>query len=421
MLDRTTPPPVANFSDITIHPQQIHTLNNGIDIHIVNKGDFPLSRIDVLWDGGTLDYASEAAATVMTAAMREGTLNLSGAEIANIVDFSGSKMNGGLSNHHASLGIVTLNSRLENMMGLLADIAVGADFPENAVEAIGRRLGANRSLQFERVSFRATSLLQSLLQGKNHSASKIAMPLEFESVNREICESLYDTLRRSKIHIFAGGLIGDDVVDAIDKTFGKLPHSDYSPIRIHPYEPEKPQRQHVDMPHALQSAVAMGLPAIDRTHPDYIPLRLTVMALGGFFGSRLMTNIREEKGLTYGISSSLLGTQEGAFMEISAQCDKKYVDTVIEETLYEIENLSKNPPRGDELNRLKLHAWTILASSTENAFSTLEHYITQLRVGTPTDYFRQQLKAIADLTPDTISRMASEYLPTDRLSIVTAG
>lgn len=418
-MDRTKAPEITHFSDISIHPERIIELPNGIDLHIVNFGTQPVTRLAMLWDGGMLDYPSAAAVSIMAATVHEATEYMSGPETADLIDYCGARLGGAVSEHHVSIELLAPNSTLPKLLPLMADFAICSAFPADAVESTAKRLAANRALQLERVAYIASIKLQSLLQGASHPASRVAMPMEYEAVDRDIVKMLYNIMTQSKLHVYVGGRLTDSQIEYIKEAFGGIPVGSASPVSIVPYEPELPRRVNIEKKDAMQSAVSIGLPAIPRQHPDYIDLRLAVMALGGYFGSRLMSNIREDKGLTYGISASLNGSYEGAYMAVNAQCDKKYVEQVVEETFREIKRLSSEPPAGDELERLRLHAWSSLASIADSPFSTLENYITARRVGIPENYFKDQLMHIAALNSDTIARVAGEYLNPACLSVVT--
>ena len=145
------------------------------------------------------------------------------------------------------------------------------------------------------------------------------------------------------------------------------------------------------------------------------------MALGGYFGSRLVANIREEKGLTYGITASLNGSPEGSYVEISAMCDKKYAGQVLDEVASELKLLATDPPRGAEIERLKLSATTSLAEMLDTPFSRMGYYMTQVLVGTPDNYFEEQCRQIRLLTSDSIAEMASRYLDPQFLYSVISG
>ena len=145
------------------------------------------------------------------------------------------------------------------------------------------------------------------------------------------------------------------------------------------------------------------------------------MALGGYFGSRLMTTIREEKGLTYGITAALIGSQEGAYLKISAQCDKSFTAAVLDETRNELRRLVTDPPRGEELQRLKLHAQSALAEMLDTPQSIATYYITELLVNTPTNYYDMQQDSIDAFGPDKCAALAEKYLNPDKLLTAIAG
>jgi predicted Zn-dependent peptidase len=165
----------------------------------------------------------------------------------------------------------------------------------------------------------------------------------------------------------------------------------------------------------------MAAPTIPRSHKDYIPLRIAVMALGGYFGSRLMTSIREEKGLTYGISAALEGSHEAANITINAQCDPAYVDEVISQTFAEIERLANEPMPREELEALIQYLSSALAVTLDSPLSIADHYITQLTVGTPPDYFEQQFNVLGAITPATIAEMTSKYIKPELFATFVAG
>lgn len=145
------------------------------------------------------------------------------------------------------------------------------------------------------------------------------------------------------------------------------------------------------------------------------------MALGGYFGSRLMSNIREKKGLTYGISALLLGDREGSHATITAQCDNGYAGRVVEEIRNEIKALADNPPSGDELERMRLHAVSDSLEALDTPFSIMKVIVSQYAVGMPDNYFQRQQEVIASIDSDTIGEMARRYLSADSLRISIAG
>ena len=165
----------------------------------------------------------------------------------------------------------------------------------------------------------------------------------------------------------------------------------------------------------------MGMPLVDRHHPDYPLLHVAAIALGGYFGSRLMMNLREDKGYTYGVNASLLGVHEGSWLRISFECSHEHVDAAIAQVRLELERLVSYPPRGEELERMRRSA---LVSHLETLASPLEivaFYRNMLLSNLPVDYFEAKQNAILTVTPEDISRIAAKYLRPEYLRIAVVG
>jgi len=420
-LDRSVAPAVRPFADIVLPAERVEELSNGLILHIVNTGSLSISRLVLVREGGALDVARPWQKKLMAEAMRENTSKMDGAMIADIVDYNGARLWSGTHDHFTKLDILALNSRMPYLLPVARDIMLEARFTDKALEVVAGKAAANCAIQLSKVAYVASAAARKAVVGESHPAAVMARPEDYTSTVVSDVSALYDEMLGARMHAFLGGSLDSNTIDTVRRFLESFPASGARLMTVLPYEPSAPGRSHIDMPQAQQAAVSMMLPAIPRQNPDYIDLRLTITALGGYFGSRLMNNIREEKGLTYGISSALLGSREGAYMEIGAQCDPRYVEQVIDETAREIKDLRFNPPHGDELERLKLYAWTALASAADSSFGTLDHYVSRLMVGSPEDYFNAQLRAIGRLSPERIAEIAVKYLDPEALCIVTAG
>ena len=134
-----------------------------------------------------------------------------------------------------------------------------------------------------------------------------------------------------------------------------------------------------------------------------------------------MTNIREEKGLTYGISATLMGYIDGAYIQISADTDNRHVERLIEEVRHEIKRMATEPPRGEELERLRQHALSAQAATLDSPLNIIDHYVTAVVSGMPDGYFNARQKTIEALTSGKLAEMAERYLKVDSLRTAIAG
>lgn len=425
MTDRTTPPPLRPLTDICLPAPRRIVTPRGIPMCIIDAKDTDLVRLSLRWDGGKADFDNTAAAGILFEVMQEGSADYSAAAIADAIDYAGARMGGRPSEHHCGIDLIVLRSRLGRLLPMLESVIARPEFADESVAMVCRRTASICAVDSAKVPVVASNLIKPLIYGAGKPLSRIIVPEDYSAVTPHMLRQIHSaTYLSAPLHVFVAGNIDDATLRMLTDFVDSLPAAAAtaaSPIRVCPMEPEAPHTVGRVMPEARQSALCMAIPTIGRSHPEYIKLRLAVMALGGYFGSRLMQNIREERGLTYGISASLQGLFEGAFAQIEAQCAPESVDEVIEQSKFEINRLVTQPPAGDELQRLKLKAWMALAGTTDSPLTVLGYYITMLTVGTDSDYFARQIETIRQLRPDDIAAMASSYLDPSLWSVAVAG
>lgn len=234
----------------------------------------------------------------------------------------------------------------------------------------------------------------------------------------------FSRLDPQNIHVFFSGRISEKMIETVSQVFSKFPASNPVSFTKLTFPVSLPQKRliHVERPHSSQSAIKMMIPAVGRNHPDFVALRSAVTALGGYFGSRLMLNIREEKGLTYGISAVLLGYPDRSFISISTQTDASTVDEVISLVIKELESM-KDPDTytNDEIGRLSRLLLSNLATILDTPFSRMDFHQTHIYSDTPADYFDSQEETARKLSPKLLAGIAEKYFDTSKLLTATAG
>lgn len=424
MLDRTIAPEVRPFDFRALPLDRVEKLPNGLTLHILRGGTQSVGQLSAIFAGGTYDLPGKCEPLMAPQLLSEGAGEYDGAEIADRLDMAGARMSPVSSHHYSGLSTIVLSHCLPDVLPLLKAMIEAPHFSSAAVENARRIMIAQLNLEKSRVMHHASAMERQLVLGKDHPGSLTQTPADVEAVSPE---SLREFHRRlicpAKAHAFLCGGFGDQTIDTVKhflmdlKDLGGEPIAPYCPEP----RPDTPQTRVIEMPDAVQTAVCMGIPAIDRHHPDFIPLRLAVMALGGYFGSRLMTNIREEKGLTYHIESYLAASDRSAEITISAQCNSEMAFDVVSEVKKELSDLAANPPSAGELRRLKLHAMSSLMETLDSPISVMNYRQLEVTIGMPRNYFDEQQRVITSITPKIISEMAEKYLKPENLRIAIAG
>lgn len=423
-IDNKKQPTIQKITGIDIlKPEQIF-LDNGIPVNVIRMGDTAVTRLDLIFEGGRCDEPRPMISDFVSALMREGTFSKSAEEIADSLDYYGSWMGSETSSHNTTLSVYSLNKHFNKIIPVFTDIATAPAFPENKLENLKdvaiTRLNNNR----QKVTYLASSEFQKRYYGENHNLGKHPEETTIRNINRNGLLNFH----KKRIHpanakIVISGMVDKDILNAINHNLGQIPSttrhsqsaSDKPAIEFHP------DKIFVEKKDAVQSAIKIGIPTILRTHPDYIPLRILITALGGYFGSRLMQNIREDKGYTYSISALLIGMRNNSCITISSQCATAYTQKVIEEIIKEIHKLQTEPISTDELERVKAYMRGDLAKTTDTPFTLSDYYCAAITNNIPEDYFIKQSMAIDNITPATLQDMAIKYLATNQMLTIVAG
>lgn len=422
-LDRSTPPTIKDFGHLSVPQCRRLTLDNGIKLSVIDHGEFEVNRLTMSWIGGANDVDSLSTLILATDLMREGSEWHSGAEIAETLDFNGAWLKSNIHSHHSSLILHSLNHRFSHILPTIFESITSPRYPTAEFEISREKIAKRKELNLSKVAYLSNQSNHQLIFGDNHPCAKDETPDEVRGITHDNVENLHHKVFNANgCELFLAGRITPEIEDAVNKTFSQLKYNDdFISHRVIPMLPAQNKLQIINVDEALQSSITMSIPTINRNHHDYIDLRYAIMALGGYFGSRLMTNIREDKGYTYGISSALLGNWEGGVMTISTQCDNRYTQAVIKECKKEIELMKTDNFSAEELNRLKRYAMSQIAGILDSPFSIMDYYENQRHVLTPIDYFDRMQHSLKNLSSQRIATLAQQYLHLDEMRISIAG
>lgn len=410
-LDRTAQPPVSGFSHLEIPKPSLTILSNSIEVYVIDAGDQPINRITVSYDAGLMETVNPDALKLATQLLREGTTSYSGREISQTLDYHGAWLKSDTLTHNTTISLWSLNKSTTRLLPLLKEILQSPIFPEKEFITLRDKHKARYLLSLKNVTYVASQIDKKLTFGDEHPMCRVLNDREIDAITIEDVRRAYNAVFHNPPKVFVTGEISE-LLPEIKSFFGSLEFSDAttSAMKILPMKAAMGgTKATADVDSEHQAAIVMSIPTIDRAHPDYIPLRLAVMALGGYFGSRLMSNIREEKGYTYGIEANLYGYREGGVIAIATNTAPEYVDAVIAEVKHELQRMSDEPMPAEELSVVKNNAMTSLAAILDTPFTIMDHHISHFHTGTPPDYFDMQIKAINNLTVNNIQHLAQKY------------
>lgn len=419
-----TAPAVRDFSPLTMPQPRIIECENGVTLHLIDAPGQGIASITLAWEAAAAEAAHQGLPTgapgLAAELLREGSTNFSGAQIADAVDFEGATLAARAGEHYTLVELTALTKSLPTLLPIVTDMVTNPEFPAGAFEAIRTKQAQKADIDLAKPALLTDRRFTSMMAGIAHPYANIMTGNELRAISRDdvvACHSI--GFAGGKMHIFYCGQVDDEMVDRLS-VFAHTLRAVNQPITSGyyvPFAPEAPGLQVVSHSDPNQIAISMGLPTIKREDPHYIPLRTAIMALGGHFGSRLNSNIRERLGLTYGISAGLYGQAEGAYLNVQAQCRRGTADRVIAEIKNEIVRLANEPLDGDEFAALHSIVASALAANVDSPLAVMRHHVSALLSAMPANYYANQWQSWLDLTPEVVAEMARLYLSVDNLRI----
>lgn len=394
-------------------------LSNGVQVYFVPGGSQDVLKIEFIFDAGRWFETKAAAAYFTAQLLSKGTPDKSSFEIAQIFDRFGAhlEINPGLD--FISVALYALNKNLEPVLQLLIEILSTPAFPEKEFIQTRELFLQNLKINNEKTSFVASQEFRKKLFGEKHPYGVEIEEQTAKQIAIGDLEQHFSAFMHSP-KVFISGKIGPANRELMLQKFQQLKPG----AKAERNEPESSRvtgYQHITRKESVQSSVRMGKPTVLRTHSDYVPLLFVSHILGGYFGSRLMKNIREEKGLTYGISASVHALRHESYLVIGADVNKENVDLTFKEISKEIKILCTESISGDELETTRNHFIGSLQSEITTPFAHADKIKTIKLFGLDADYYRRMISRIEAITPSVIAETSARYFDEDSFTRVAVG
>lgn len=425
MLNRNIQPEIVEPEQLTVQQPERMLLSNGVLLNVLNAGDNEVTRIDLLVGGGRWQQTQPLQALFTGRMLREGTRRYTAVEIAEKLDYYGAWLELSSASEYTYITLYSLNKYLLETLDVLESIIKEPTFPEKELGVVVDNNVRQFLVNSSKVDFLAHRGLVKALFGEQHPCGKLVQEEDYHRITPSVLRAFYQRFYHSEnCSIYLSGKVTDDCIQRIEAMFGKEPFgTDFRRPEKKEFTPVTflEKRVFIERPDALQSAVRMGMITLDCIHPDYLKLKVLITLFGGYFGSRLMSNIREEKGYTYGISAGLLSYPQQGVLVIGSETANEYVEPLIGEVYHEIERLQNERVSDEELSMVKNYMLGEMCRGYESAFSLADAWIFVQTSGLQDTYFADALKAVKEVTAEEIRELAGKYLCKEKLKEVVSG
>lgn len=425
MTDRRQPPALRPFGAFAFPDPECERLATGVPLYVLRGGKEDVVRLDLVFRGGRYQQTVPLQAVFAARMLREGAVGLSAADIEQRLDYYGSWLETSAGPEHTFLTAYAPGRFFPEVLRLVEHLVKRPTFPQAELDVVVANNRQQFFLNLRKGSFVAQRYLRYALLGDAHPGGRLLMPADYAGLSSaclaDFHRACYGTAGCS---VFLSGHITDAVRSSVGQAFGASPwgvQTPSAPFGPYPAQGGGERRLFVLRPQARQHSLRMGRLTIPPSHPDFPALQVLVTLLGGYFGSRLMSRIREELGYTYGISAALQPIPEASLFVVATETDGAYTEAVVAEVYAAMERLQTELVPEAELTVVRNYLYGQLCRSFEGVFALADAWIDISTGHLSPDHYRRQWDVLSALTPERLREVACRYLHPHAMTEVVVG
>ncbi|MEN9571968.1 MAG: hypothetical protein RL172_3199 [Bacteroidota bacterium] len=414
MLNRTIAPPIKDAIEFSLQlkPYQKYVLDNGVPVYAIDAGSQDVLQLELVFYAGNSVEKSNVVAAATNHLLKNGTSTKTAFEINEHFEYYGAYCNRACYNETATVSLHTLTRHLHHLLPVITEMITDAVFPENELAIYQQNSKQKLSVSLQKSDFVANRLIDAALYGQQHPYGRYATAADYDALTQaQLQQHFNQHYVNGQCIIFVAGKLPNNLFDQLNAQFGKLPIT--APGTIIPAAAitpaaQKKYRQQNDA-NGVQGSIRMATHFPNRHHPDFTKMMVLNTLFGGYFGSRLMSNIREEKGYTYGIHSYVQNHLQDTALMISTEAGKDVCEATIEEVYKEMKLLREVPVEEDELLLVRNYLVGIILGDLDGPFHIISRWKNIVLNNLDEQYFYHSIHTIKTITAPELMEMANRY------------
>lgn len=417
-MDRKQAPTIRTIKSLEILPPQHQSLPNGGTLFHLSEVEDEAVKVDLIFDAGTGKH-DKLICKLTGALLLGGTDDKSSHEINEAIDQLGGFTNIEVSTDEAVVSVLGLKEHITSLVRIVADAIMNANFDTREINQLVAEKKQRFSVEIEKVGTLARrAFLRRAFPDSPHG--NLTQLEDFENVDRnDLVKFHKENYQGSLQKIAIVGNLEQSTIDEIKEINSAFGYQDLQKSKFdYTYTPEKIS---LEKEGALQSAIRIGRILFNKHHEDFIDFSILNTILGGYFGSRLMTSIREEKGYTYGIGSGVAQMVDTGYFFISTEVGSEYREDTLIAIKEEIDRLQNELINPEELDKVRNYVTGQLLKNADGPFAQMERFLSVEKYGLDLSYYDVVLDHLNSVTPERLRSLAQTYLKWEDMIIVSAG
>lgn len=424
MLNRKESPLIKDAVEFNLQlkPCQKFTLDNGVPVYAIDAGAQEVVQIELVFYAGNWFEQQKSVAAATNYLLKNGTSTKSAFEINEVFEYYGAYCNRSCFNETAVVSLSSLSKQLPNILPVVREMITDSVFSEEELDIYKQNSKQRIKVNLQKCDFVATRLIDAYLFGEQHPYGKYTNPEDLDALNNQQLKDFFSQYYlNGQCVIFVSGKLPADIETQLNNAFGNLSlkpfNNQLSTIVQSPAAQQKYRIQ--NDAEGVQGAIRIARPFPTRHHPDFMKVSVLNTLFGGFFGSRLMSNIREDKGYTYGIHSYIQNHIHPTAWMISTEAGKDVCEAAIEEIYKEMKLLRDDLVDDDELMLVRNYLIGTILGDLDGPFQIMGRWKNLVLNNLDGDYFYRSIETIKTISAEELRELAKKYLnPEDFYEIV---
>ncbi len=414
MLNRKEEPPITDAVefDLKLKACEQFTLDNGTRVYAVNAGAQDVLQLECVFYAGNWYEDKNIVAATTNFMLKNGTTTRSAFAINEYFEFYGAFLNRHCYNETATLTLHTLSKHLPNLLPVMAELISESVFPDTELAVYRQNQKQRLEVSLKKCDFVANRLIDAYLYGADHPYGKYTTKEDYDAIERnELTDFFRKFYTEGNCILFVAGKLPADIYDQLNKSFGTLPFNRQPvPPVTHQQMPSADKSFNISNDaNGVQGAIRIARPFPNRHHPDFIKVQVLNNIFGGYFGSRLMSNIREDKGYTYGIHSYIQNHIHDTAWVISTEAGRDVCSAAVTEIYREMERLCNEQVDTEELNLVRNYMMGSILGDLDGPFHIIARWKNYVLNNLTGSYFNDSIQNIKTIGAAEIQQLAQKY------------
>jgi zinc protease len=413
IIDRKKAPPIVDAVNLKLQlkPYKKFALKNGVDVYTIDAGAEEVMAIEWVFYAGNWYEEQNLVAATANFLLKNGTTNKTAFQINEHFEYYGSYLNRASHNETASLSLHCLTRHIGELLPVIRELLTDSIMPGEELAIYKQNMKQRLRVNLKKNEFVAGRLIDVYLFGEQHPYGKFSKEEDFDKLQREQLLDFYKKYyQQGKMILFVAGRLPDNLEQLLNENFGDLGNSAVSVNNISSQPAAEKKFRITNDEKGVQGSVRIARPFPNRHHPDFLKVQMLNSLFGGFFGSRLMTNIREDKGYTYGIHSYLQNhIHESAWM-VSTEAGKEVCEATIQEVYKEMKKLREELVDDEELSLVRNYMMGSILGDLDGPFQIIARWKNIILNDLDESYFYKSINSIKMITAEEIRQLAEKYL-----------